>query len=232
VKAARIVPQAWRTAALVALAFGLAVPEAAAQAPGAPRARWEVGGGVVWVGGVDFGRATAEETRNPGTGSGPFDLFVTDNELGAAPGLVARVGYNVTPVVGVEGGIRVTRPELTYKASADAEEATDITATETLTQWVFDGSIVLHLTGLTFAGGRGVPFIAAGAGYLRDLHDGSELLETGTEYHGTAGVKVWFGARARAGFRAEGGVSNRDGFDLSSKRRTVPVASASLTYRF
>lgn len=197
------------------------------------RARWEIGGGAVWVGGVDFGRSVAGETRNPGTGSGPFDLFVTENDLDPVVGLQGRIAYNLTSIVAFEGGVRFTRPKLTFAASADAEEAPDVRATETLTQYLFDGSVVLHLTGLSFAGGRGVPFVAGGAGYVRDLHDGSELLETGTEYHGLAGLKLWFGdGRQRVGVRVEGGVSNRDGFDLSSSRRTVPVASGTVVYQF
>ncbi len=85
-----------------------------------------------------------------------------------------------------------------------------------------------------FHDGLGVPFVAGGAGYIRDLHEGSELVETGTEYHALAGLKWWFSDRPRRlGVRGEAGLSIRDGgFDFREGRRTVPIASLSLAYLF
>ena len=80
-----------------------------------------------------------------------------------------------------------------------------------------------------------MPFVAGGAGYVRDLHQGNELLETGKEFHGLVGLKYWFNstAPARLGIRGEAGVSMIDGgFDFSDKSRVVPIASASLVYLF
>jgi hypothetical protein len=101
-----------------------------------------------------------------------------------------------------------------------------------LTQYVIDGSAVWHFG--ASHGGRVVPFIAGGAGYVRDLHEGAELIETGTEYHALAGVKWWFSNHPRRlGIRGEAGVSIRDGgFDFREGTRTVPVASVGLTYLF
>ena len=78
--------------------------------------------------------------------------------------------------------------------SGDAESAADVTATETASHYVFGGSVLFDLRGASFAGGRGVPFVSGGAGYLRELHEGNLLVETGIEYHATAGLKYWFGS--------------------------------------
>lgn len=194
----------------------------------------EISGGLAWGGGFDLGSADATLTRNPGTGAGGFDLFVADSRLDSGLGPLARLAVFLSPTVSVEAGFRLLRPTLSVDLGADAEEAAETTATETINQYTIDGSLVWHLTGAAFAGGRAVPFLAGGAGYLRDLHDGNELMETGIEYHAAAGVKYWLSERPRrAGIRGEVGVSVRDGgFDFRDGTRTVPVASVSLVFLF
>lgn len=192
----------------------------------------EVGVGGAWIGGVSFGQAQAQETRNPGTGTGPFVLFVTRNRLDAAAGLQARLGVYVSPNVIVEGGVRYSRPVFVTRVTDDFEETPDTTAKETLTQYLFDGSLVLHVA--HFSRGRVVPFVQAGAGHLRDLHERGELVETAVEYHGGGGVKLWLGRSPhRLGMRGDVGVSSRKGgFDFKDQRRTIPVATALLIFRF
>jgi hypothetical protein len=94
--------------------------------------------------------------------------------------------------------------------------------------------VVFDLRGASFAGGSGVPFVSGGAGYLRELHEGNLLVETGTEYHATAGLKYWFGTgNNRFGLRVEGGVSAREkGFDDEDRRRVQPMVAAGLSYVF
>ena len=68
-----------------------------------------------------------------------------------------------------------------------------------------------------------IPFVSGGGGYVRELHEGNELVETGNEIHATAGLKYWFGAR-RFGLRVEAGVTSREkGFDKREGRRTLPA---------
>jgi len=227
------------------MAAAFAAPAAAQPRPQARRppprpaphaGSWEIGGGVVWVGGFDLGEAQANETRNPTTGTGPLTLFVTNNSVGAGFGLQGRLGYYLTRSLEIEGGLRYTRPKLESELSADFESAPNVTATETLNQYVIDGSAVFHFTNAAFSGGRGVPFVSGGVGYLRDVHEGNQLIETGTEYHVTGGIKWWLGAHPapkRLGIRAEAGVSIMDGgFTFDDKRRTEPVAGAALIYVF
>jgi hypothetical protein len=192
----------------------------------------EVGGGGAWAPGFEVESADAELTR--AAGDDGFDLFSTDGSVSGFPGVHARVGVFLSAVVSIEGGMRYSKPELSYDLSGDAESAEDLTATETLSQYVFDGSVLFHLTNASFAGGRGVPFFSAGGGYVRELHEGNELVETGNEFHATAGVKYWFGdGRRRMGLRAEFGLSSRQGgFDDEETRRTLPIALGGVTFLF
>ncbi|MEO7271733.1 MAG: hypothetical protein ABI211_06965, partial [Vicinamibacterales bacterium] len=191
---------------------------------------WEVSGGFLWQGGFDLDNRDAELTRNPSTGTGPFDLFSSSSSVGPGLGAQGRVAAYLSKNLAIEGGARITRPSLDIDLSADAESAPNLTASETLTQYVFDGSVVWHFAPLHK--GRAVPYVAGGAGYIRDLHEGNSLIETGTEYHAMAGLKWWLSSRPRRlGIRGEAGASVRDGgFDFRDGRRTVPVASASLIY--
>ncbi|MGB2715043.1 MAG: hypothetical protein WBC51_12745 [Vicinamibacterales bacterium] len=194
---------------------------------------WELGGGVVWTGGFTGPTSSAELTRN-GQSSGGFDLFTAAGEMKGGVGAGATIAVFLSRSVAVEGGFRVSQPSVRYRLSGDAEEASDITAQENLTRYVFTGSLLVHLRRMS-PGVSTVPFIAAGAGYVRDLHQGNELLETGTEFHGVVGLKYWFNTTAsnRFGIRGEAGVSMTDGgFDFSDKSRLVPIASASLVYLF
>jgi len=109
----------------------------------------------------------------------------------------------------------------------------DTTIEETLSQYVFDGALVWHITGARFAGDSGVPFLYGGGGYLRELHEENAFVEEGIEYHAGGGIKWWFGQSGRIGMRAEGGISIRDGgFDFKDGKRMVPVAGASVIYSF
>ncbi|MEO7274970.1 MAG: hypothetical protein ABIX28_24910 [Vicinamibacterales bacterium] len=193
---------------------------------------WELSGGFLWQGGFDLGDRAAELTRNPSTGTGPFDLFGSASSLGAGIGAQGRIAGYVSRNLAIEAGARLTRPTLNIDLSGDAESAPNLTASETLTQYVFDGSVVWHFA--PFHKGRAVPYLAGGAGYIRDLHEGNALIETGAEYHVMGGLKWWLSSRPRRlGIRGEAGISIRDGgFDFREGRRTVPVASASLVYLF
>jgi len=211
--------------ALVALALCAWGTTAQAQTPSAGAV--EISGGGAFVGGFDFAEASAELTSNAG---GSFDQFTTEGRVEPVVGLQARIAYFITQAFAIEGGLRYARPVYSVRLSGDNEGATDVTAEETLSRYVFDASAVWH-----FGEGRSraVPFVFGGAGYLRELHEGDALVEEGTELHAGAGVKWWMGARPRFGLRGEVGFSLRDGgFDYEEKRRIVPVAGGSLIWAF
>jgi hypothetical protein len=190
--------------------------------------RVEVSGGGVFVGGFDLGDATAQLTANAG---GTFDQFSTSGRMKAAAGVQARLGFLLTRALTIEGGVRWTRPVFAVRITGDSEGAPDTTAEETLNQYLFDGSAVLHFG--SPRSGRATPFVFGGAGYLRELHEEDALVEQGVEFHAGGGVKIWMGASRRLGVRAEAGLSVRDGgFDVDEKRRAVPVAGGFLFWVF
>lgn len=224
-----------RRAALALLALALGAPAMAQTSGSAPLsrgARVELSGGGVLVGGYGLGESVAELTPNNGTSG--FEQFSTDNRVRQVVGVLAKIGFVVTPAIVVEGGFRFTRPIYEVRVSGDAEGAPDMTIEETLSQYVVDGSVVWNVMPAAFAGGRAVPFLSGGAGYLRELHEEDALVEEGVEYHAGGGLKWWFGqGRRRFGVRGEGGVSIRDGgFDFKDGQRVVPVVSGSLVFAF
>ncbi len=220
--------------AVLVLWPGAAAAQVWAGSPAPHAGSVEVSGGVAFTGGVDLGTRDAEETRNINTGSGPFALFSSSSKIAAAPAGVFRAGVYLSRAVAVEGGLQYGRATLSSSLSGDAEQAPSLAAEETITRYLIEGTLLLHLQPLSFANGRGMPFLSGGGGYLRELHEDNALIETGREYHAGAGVKVWLGSgRPRFGLRADVGVSMRSGgIDFTSARRTLPAAAVSLVYLF
>lgn len=220
---------------LAALATIVMTPEIAG-AQGRPagegtrRGSVEISGGAIAVNGTDLPNFAATLTRNPPTGSAPLQLFNADAAVARALGGQARLGFYVTPAISIEGGVQYARPQIRVRLTADFEDAADTTVTETVSSYLFTGSVLYHL-----AGGRRLrPFIMGGAGHVRDLHAAGELVETGNEFHAGGGIKSWFGkGPSKLGIRAEVVVSIRDGgIGTDEGRRTVPTAGLSLAYLF
>ena len=196
------------------------------------RGMFELSGGGMFTSGFDLGDLTAELTRSSPTEK--FDLFSSEATVAGFPGAFTRLGFYLSDSVSIEGGMRYARPVLSVRLSGDAESAPNVTAEEMVSHYLFEGSLVWHLRHLSFASGRGIPYLAGGGGYLRELHEGNQLVETGQEYHALGGLKYWFGSSVRRfGLRIEGGVSSRrKGFDTGDEPRTLPVAFAGLSYLF
>jgi hypothetical protein len=231
----------WGAAASVVLSLAVASPAAGqvlirkrVQQPVPRTGAWEVSAGAVWLAAFDLEDRTAELTRNSSTDTSPFEQFTTTSRLDSATGLQARLAYYLTRSVAIEAGVRYAKPTLAVRITGDAEQAADVTAEESVSHYVFDGSVVLQLRQLSFASGRATPFLALGGGYVRELHEGAELVETGTEYHAGAGLKILSrpGPR-RSGLRVDVGISSREGgLDLADRRSTQTFAGISLLYLF
>ena len=200
---------------------------APARAQGPARGTVEISGGGVIAAGYDLDRRTATLTSNTGTTGGTFDFFDVKGRVKPSYGLLGRIGVYLTPVFSVEGGVQWLRPVIAQTITGDTEGAANVTAEETLDQYLFEGSALWHL-------GRGravTPFVYGGAGYLRQLHEGDALLEEGLEIHAGLGLKWWVGRHIA--IRGEGGISIRDGnVDEEDKRRTVPTAAGSVIWVF
>jgi len=195
----------WSVACIVMLTVA-AVP-AAAQTTDQQRARRvevDAGGGILR--GADLGSADAN-LRASDTARRPLRLFSTGSRFAPAPTFHVRAGYAFNRRIGIEGGFMVSHPDLRTSISADAEEAPPITIAERIDQYGIDAGVVVMLSELSL-GGRTVPFVAAGAGYLRQLHEGQTVVEQGRAYHAGGGVKHRLLSRDRgvigvAGVRAD-----------------------------
>ncbi len=190
----------------------------------------ELSGGGVYQGGTDLPDQTATLTRNPTTGPAPFELFTSDSSLRQGFGVQARLGFYLSSAISVEAGVQLARPRLEARLADDFEGAADTVATESISSYLFTGSLLYHVdTGKAFK-----PFVMGGAGHVRDLHAGHEVVETGLEYHAGGGIKCWFRkGRRKLGLRLEAIVSFRDGgVGADEKRRVVPTGAVSLAYLF
>jgi hypothetical protein len=174
----------------------LAAAPAAAQTPDTvPAGRVEVAAGGGWLGGSQLGSGDAN-LRAASTTPTPFRLFSVDSRLAPAPTFDVKAGYALSPRFVVEGGLTLSHPELRASISNDVEAAPPITIAERIDQYGVDAGLVVMIRELAI-GGRTVPFVSGGAGYLRQLHEGQTVVEHGHFFHAGGGVKHWLLARAR-----------------------------------
>jgi hypothetical protein len=193
----------------------------------------EIGGGLLWSAGFDVDSLPADLTANAGNQAPPVTWFNTETRVNGVGGVQARAGVFVTPSVAVEARVTYSRPVVSVRIFDDFEGAADLTVEQTMSRYAFDGSLVVYPR--RSGARRGVPFFMVGAGYLRELHEGNELVETGTSYHAGGGVRYWLtrGRRGRLAFRAEALLTIRDGgYGGDEKRRAHPSVGASLGYVF
>ena len=178
------------------------VGAAAAQPLDRPVHRFEASVGALWLGSGELGSEDADLRQN-GTPPGDFTVFATDTRVEASPGFDGRVAYWLTRSIAVEAGFVVSRPAVSSRVTDDIEEAADLTLEEDLEQYFVDVGAVLLLDRLSI-GERTVPFVSGGAGYLRQLHEGRTLVETGQVYHVGGGLRHWLRMRDAGFLRAAG----------------------------
>jgi outer membrane protein with beta-barrel domain len=218
-----------RTAAFsMLLVFALAVAPAWAQ-PTAASGRLELAAGGLWVGRTTLTGGDAHETTATG---GTFRLFSTSSSLASMAGFEARVGYSVTRRLQVEAAASLVRPELRVTVGDDAESAAAVTATERIQQFTFGGDVLWYVA----AGGRIAPFVEAGGSYMRLLHDGKSLAETGRAYEAGLGFKYALHASAGGvkaiGLRVDARAVARSKAVIFDKLRVSPAAGVSIYLRF
>lgn len=221
--------------AVLACACLNALPVSPAYAQGVMegRGRFELAAGPSWTGRESFTSKDATETAPTG---GRSRLFSTSAELAAASGVEARAGVTVTRMLQVEVSSSYGRPQLRTTISNDVESAATVAASEPVRQFTFDGAVLLQLPRWHF-GRRGVPFVSAGAGYVRQLHDGETLSATGQTYHVGAGVKILLKSRPTGmkglGVRGDARALVRTkGVAFDTRAHVSPVLAASLFVRF
>ena len=172
----------------------LAAAPALAQTPEVTRiGRVEVDAGGGWLGGAQLGSVDANLRAATPTPTS-FRLFSADSRFAAAPTVHVKAGYSLSRRFVVEGGLTLSHPELRASVSNDAEAAPPITIAERIDQYGVDAGLVVMIRELAI-GGRTLPFVTGGAGYLRQLHEGQTVVEEGHFFHAGGGVKHWLLAR-------------------------------------
>jgi hypothetical protein len=205
--------------------------EAAAQSalPG----RIELAGGVRRNGPVKFGTTDANQTEPDGN---TIPLFETETQLEAGIAYEARVGLPVSSSIQVDLSAAWGRSDLTTQIFDDSEDFDDETASERVTQAAFEASLTAHLTRYQM-GASVIPFVSAGVGYLRELHEDRTLVETGRYVHAGGGLSVLFTTSA-TGIKAIGlrgdvrAVIRMGGVALDDDPLVAPSFGASLFFRF
>jgi hypothetical protein len=182
---------------VVAVGSAVSVPSLAAQAVSEPVGRLQIVVGVGWLGGAAFGEQPADLRAASG---GPYRLFESESDLSATGAFETRVGIALTPRYGIEGRAAIARPELRTTVSSDAEATGSFTIAESIDQYVFDGGVVIRFA--QWAGMGLTPFASAGAGYVRQLHEGQELVETGHLFYVGGGFTHPLFARPQGLIRA------------------------------
>jgi opacity protein-like surface antigen len=210
----------------------LAVPAGAQTA--APPGRFEASAGLAWSGGVGFGSSAANENAS---GGGPYQLFTTSSRLSATVGVQARVGIALSRIWQVDAEGSWLRPDLRTSVSGDVENAAAVTATERITQFTLGGAMVARLTRWRLWR-HGTPFVSAGVAYLRELHEGQTLVETGRIYSAGGGATFLWRARPTATLKALGvradvrAVVRSRGVALDNRSHVAPSAAVSFVARF
>ena len=161
-------------------------------ATGPEPGRVELGIGRTWIGRETVGSGDATETTSSG---GALSLFSTSTELAAGSGFEGRVGIKLTRAFELEASGAYAVLHLRTQISGDFENAVSVTATETVQQFTVGGGLLWYVRHHQAQPARVAPFLMAGGGYLRELHEGSVLVETGRFYAVGGGVKFLFGWR-------------------------------------
>lgn len=226
---------------LIVLLFALLLPMTsfAQETPKLRAHHATVSAGVMWSGPYDVGMATARLRGNgPGASAPAFTLFTADSRMKAAWAPDVRVGFALTPGLAIDGGISLARPRIGVAISSDSEAPAQELDGEKLDQYQIDAGVTWQPPTparwrLAKIGRRVAPFVSAGAGYLRQLHEDRGLAETGAVYHAGGGVRYWLrggqSASTDVGVRADVRINVRqNGIDFENKRRIYPSVSLML----
>jgi hypothetical protein len=165
-------------------------------------------------------------------------LFDTDVAVQPGPAAEIRIGWRLAGRVFAEatGGLGLN--DVRVRVTDDIEQAADVTVASRLTQITIEGGALVEVARLGGPGGEIVPFVTGGGGYLRQVHEGRVLIETGRTIHGGAGVK-WRakvatprGLLQRLIVRGDVRVVSRSGgADIEDARRNYITVSAGIGLR-
>lgn len=196
--------------------------------------RFEIAAGGLWIGRTPVGTADATLTDAAG---GRFRLFATESQLDAGPALEGRVGIRLSRRLEAEGSVSYAVSHLSTRIGFDFEGAPDVTATASVKEITIEAGLVAHLDQWRLSA-KIVPFVSGGAGYLRQLHEGQTLVETGRTYHIGGGINSVLRLRGNARLKAIGlrtdarAIVRTGGVAFDEGAHAVPAFGASLFFRF
>lgn len=227
-----------RSALIVAVLLAGAAATASAQGVrnATPRPfRLTASVGAWLAGGYPIGQRAAELRRNSTGTDAPFTLFEAAASFDRTPGVEAHLTFAVTTSVSIEGGVAYSRPRVQIAVTGDVEGANGEFEGETTSEYVVDASVLWRIRGVR-PQARLAPFVRAGGGYLRQLHERRTLVETGQVYHVGGGVQYLLRSDPRqrpVGLRGDVRANIRkDGIELEDKARVYPTVSGSAFVRF
>jgi hypothetical protein len=214
--------------AVITLCWMCAPRSAGAQTPDG----LEVAVGASWLGTGTF--AEVESTQIT-PGGPPKSVLRTTTSLDASLGIAARVGLSLTSRLSVEGAVALNPTHLTTAVEGDVENLPEVSVSEPLTQYLFEGGVRWRL-GPVRTGGF-APFLSTGGGYLRQLHDQQTLASTGRSFYVGAGGHLPFrrgtGLIESAGLRFDVRLNVLSGGAATDESsHAIPAAGAALFIRF
>ena len=210
------------------------VRAAAAQSlPATGPGRIEVSVGALRVAHQALGSTDANETT-PGGGS--LKTFTASSDLASVAGLEGRIAVRLMRSLEAEVEASYGTPQLDVTISNDFENAAPVTAVERVQQFTVGAGVVWYVPRPRTS--RLAPFVAAGGGYLRQMHEKRTLLETGQYYQLGGGVKLLLFSRPRGFLNAAGvrldvrAVVRKDGVAFDDLAHTSPAFGAAAFVRF
>ena len=216
------------------LATGGWVSTASAQPASAIPGRLELGAGLLWMGAQPLGSRDANLTT--GTGS-TLRLFSSTSDLRPTVGIEGRVGVKLTRALEVEVLASYASPQLRTVVSNDTENSAGATVIESVQQYNVGAGVIWYSLAPR-SGRRALPFITAGASYLRQLHEAATLVATGQTYYVGGGAKLLLASRPRNALKVVGirldarAVVRTKGITFDGRRSVSPAFGASLFTRF
>jgi hypothetical protein len=199
-----------------------------AQTPGFRPKRLVIAGGVSLAGSYPVGDTTASLRRNA-VGTPPtFTLLRAESELERAVGVDGRLSFAFTRALAIEASVGYATPQLGVTVSQDSEAASGAFVSERVSQYNVDVGVLYQLP--IDLGRRMRTYVLGGGGYLRQLHEGRLLVETGSTIHLGGGVQYWLrgheGRRRALGIRGEARYVRRSGgIEYEDAARGFPAVS-------
>lgn len=194
--------------------------------------RVELSGGVRLAGTLAF-PAIPTVQRTPS--GGERTVFVSRSRIEPSASVDLRLAVSLSNALAVEGSIAAGGATLATTIEDDIEVGVASTARESLSQYLVEGGITIGPIG--WRRGRWAPFASLGGGYLRQLHEGRTLADTGRTIYAGGGTRIFLRSPRSSGiasglrFELRGALVT-GGVSVDDSRRAVPVIHASYFLRF